>query len=38
MEDQADVVGQCVVDDLRELATWRTAFTVSQVFAGVPGR
>lgn len=37
MEDQADVVGQCVVDDLREMGTWRTGFTAAQILGGIPG-
>ncbi|KAL7473154.1 hypothetical protein ACHAXS_013549 [Conticribra weissflogii] len=36
MEDQADVVGQCVVDDLKEVGTWRTGFTAAQIFGGIP--
>mmetsp|Transcript_17915 Transcript_17915/g.37588 ORF Transcript_17915/g.37588 Transcript_17915/m.37588 type:complete len:620 (+) Transcript_17915:411-2270(+) len=36
MEDQADVVGQCVVDDLKEVGTWRTGFTMAQILGGIP--
>ena len=36
-EDQADVVGRCVVDDIKELSTWRTSFTLSQILGGIPG-
>lgn len=34
---ESDVVGRCVLDDLREMSTWRTKFTIDQILGGVAG-